>query len=36
MASEKPVTLKDLTILGKENLPSGGGFMISAQPARLL
>jgi hypothetical protein len=28
MASEKPVTLKDLTILGKENLPSGGGFMI--------
>ena len=28
MASEKPVTLKDLTILHKENLPSGGGFMI--------
>ncbi|MFO1482181.1 MAG: AMP-binding protein [Verrucomicrobiaceae bacterium] len=28
MASEQPVTLKDLTILGKENLPSGGGFMI--------
>ncbi len=28
MASEKPVTLKDLTILGRENLPSGGGFMI--------
>ncbi|MGV3659716.1 MAG: AMP-binding protein [Prosthecobacter sp.] len=28
MATEKPVTLKDLTILGKENLPSGGGFMI--------
>jgi len=28
MASEKPVTLKDLTILGKENLPTGGGFMI--------
>lgn len=28
MATEKPVTLKDLTILGKEHLPSGGGFMI--------
>lgn len=28
MASAKPVTLKDLTILGKEHLPSGGGFMI--------
>ena len=28
MASEKPVTLKDLTILSKDNLPSGGGFMI--------
>ena len=28
MASEKPVTLKDLTILNKEHLPSGGGFMI--------
>jgi acyl-[acyl-carrier-protein]-phospholipid O-acyltransferase/long-chain-fatty-acid--[acyl-carrier-protein] ligase len=28
MASEKPVTLKDLTILGKENLPAGGGYMI--------
>lgn len=28
MASEKPVTLKDLTILHKEHLPSGGGFMI--------
>lgn len=28
MATEKPVTLKDLTVLGKENLPSGGGFMI--------
>ena len=28
MATEKPVTLKDLTILGKENLPSSGGFMI--------
>ncbi len=28
MAPDKPVTLKDLTIIGKENLPSGGGFMI--------
>lgn len=28
MASAKPVTLKDLTILGKDHLPSGGGFMI--------
>ncbi len=28
MASEKPVTLKDLTILGQEHLPAGGGFMI--------
>jgi acyl-[acyl-carrier-protein]-phospholipid O-acyltransferase/long-chain-fatty-acid--[acyl-carrier-protein] ligase len=28
MAPEKPVSLKDLTILGKENLPSGGGYMI--------
>lgn len=28
MATEKPVSLKDLTLLGKENLPSGGGFMI--------
>lgn len=28
MAADKPVTLKDLTILGKENLPAGGGFLI--------
>ncbi|MBE2287571.1 MAG: AMP-binding protein [Prosthecobacter sp.] len=28
MASEKPVTLKDLTILGKDNVPSGGGYLI--------
>lgn len=28
MATEKPVTLKDLTILGKDNVPSGGGFII--------
>ena len=28
MPSDKPVTLKDLTILGKEHLPSSGGFMI--------
>lgn len=28
MASEQPATLKDLTLLGKDNLPSGGGFMI--------
>jgi acyl-[acyl-carrier-protein]-phospholipid O-acyltransferase/long-chain-fatty-acid--[acyl-carrier-protein] ligase len=28
MAAEKPVTLKDLTIIGKENLPNGGGFII--------
>lgn len=28
MSNTKPVTLKDLTILGKENLPAGGGFMI--------
>lgn len=28
MASDKPVTLKDLTILGKEHLPSGTGFLI--------
>lgn len=30
MASDKPVTLKDLTILGKDNLPSGGGYLILA------
>lgn len=28
MPSDKPVTLKDLTILGREHLPSSGGFMI--------
>lgn len=28
MAAEKPVSLKDLTVLGTENLPSGGGFVI--------
>lgn len=28
MPSDNPVTLKDLTILGKEHLPSSGGFMI--------
>ncbi len=33
MASDQPATLKDLTILGQENLPSAGGFMIL--PSRL-
>lgn len=33
MAKESPVSLKNLTVLGKEHLPSGGGFMIL--PSRL-
>ncbi|MEZ5387718.1 MAG: 2-acyl-glycerophospho-ethanolamine acyltransferase, partial [Prosthecobacter sp.] len=28
MSSEKPVTLKELTVLGREHIPSSGGFMI--------
>ncbi len=28
MATEKPVSLKNLTLLGKEHLPSSGGFLI--------
>ncbi|MDZ4287205.1 MAG: AMP-binding protein, partial [Prosthecobacter sp.] len=28
MAKEKPASLKNLTLLGKEHLPSGGGFLI--------
>lgn len=33
MAQQTPVSLKHLTVLGKEHLPSGGGFMIL--PGRL-
>lgn len=33
MAKESPVSLKHLTVLGQEHLPSGGGFMIL--PGRL-
>ncbi|MBL9133884.1 MAG: 2-acyl-glycerophospho-ethanolamine acyltransferase, partial [Verrucomicrobiaceae bacterium] len=28
MAKESPVSLKNLTVLGKEHLPAGGGFLI--------
>ena len=28
MATEPVVTLKDLTLLGRENLPSSGGYLI--------
>jgi len=28
MSTEKPVSLKNLTVLGRENLPAGGGYLI--------